>query len=562
MLMVNLVLLCTVSSRNIRALPDVKYFSLIGGWPNNNQYRPPQYGGSQGGPQVPNQQWNQGGRPSGPWPGNQGYQQPQPGQPQWPGMPQSGGQNSNIRPVHRPGKPFPNVMPPGGSKSNQAQSTASTSYSHSQMPKREIIFPPESVEATVPVLYRRKKLCRSDVGPIDAWRIIMCLRSGLLSESTYALDVLNVLLFDDSSVGYFGLSQWPGLLDLLMEHFKRSLSDVFDGPYPRPDKSTEEEVDLGAVVQPVDPSLKTVILNNTPNYTLMSRKGHPVKFVERPEDIFVQDNVRNWDIRGDPNIANTLAEIPTDPWYTTADHILPPFQAEFGRIPFHMKLQEDRNNNPTEEEVKREVKSPPPDETPPDEAPPPVRNNDKKRRTKTLSDVISRIKKDTSEVNDMLSIEVTDNLKTEVVSEKENCEDLLSIDLKNDSVNDECSETKDQPVRDPSGSLKRRRISDYEDEAYTRDEASLVLLTESQDNIGKRCVCISNVLRSLTFIPGNENEFARSTTFLALIGKLLLLHHEHPPRTQKTRNYDREVRTINNTFSFLTQCSSGLTKTY
>ncbi|CAH1103271.1 unnamed protein product [Psylliodes chrysocephalus] len=544
---------------------------MYGGWPNNNQYRPPQYGGSPAGPQVAPQQWNQGGRPGpgpgGSWPSNQNYQQQQqqPGQPPWPGMAQPTGQSANIRPVHRPGKPFPNIMPPtAGGKGNQAQPTPSNTYSHSQMPKREITFPPDSVEATVPVLYRRKRLCRTDVGQVDAWRIIMCLRSGLLSESTYALDMLNVLLFDDSSVGYFGLNQWPGLLELLMEHFKCSLSDMFDGPYPREENLDEPEVDLGGVTKPIDPNLKTIILHETTNYTLISRKGNPVKLVDRPEDIFVQDHVKDWDTKGDPNRANILAEIPSDPWYTSADHILPPFQAEFGHIPFHMRLDDDKTKFKQElkeeedddaasaaadaddaaeaaeaaatddddsENSKRKIKSPPPDETPPDEAPPP-KICDKRPRTKSLLDVIYRI------THDSETSEATNKIKTEVLSEKVNCEESPSIDL-NISVNGECGD-RGQSVRDPSGTLKRRRISDYEDEAYTRDEASLMLLTESQDNIGKRCICLSNILRSLTFIPGNEIEFARSGTFLALIGKLLLLHHEHPPRTQKTRNYDRE----------------------
>ncbi|XP_050519280.1 trithorax group protein osa isoform X2 [Diabrotica virgifera virgifera] len=518
---------------------------MYSGWPNNTQYRPPQYGGTQSsGPQVTPQQWSQSGRPAGPWPANQNYQQPQQGpqQPPWQGIAQPTGQNANVRPpVHRPGKPFSNIMTSGGGKGNQAPPSASNTYSHSQMPKREIIFPPDSVEATVPLIYRRRRICKNDVNQVDAWRIIMCLRSGLLSETTYAIDMLNILLFDDLTIGYFGLYQWPGLLDLLMEHFKRSLSDMFDGPFPREEQSVEEEIDLGGVSKPIDPNLKTTILTETPNYSFLSRKGHPVKLVDRDEDIFVQDHVKDWDTKGDPNRANILAEIPTDPWYTSADHILPTFQAEFGRIPFHMSLDHIvvvKSEEDKREPLERKIKTPPPDETPPDEAPPPAKACEKRRRTKTLSDVISRIKKD-SEASDMLTLETTDKIKTEVVSEEANCEESPSIDL-NISVNGECGDTKEPAVRDPSSTLKRRRISDYEDEAYTRDEASLVLLTESQDNIGKRCLCLSNILRSLTFIPGNELEFARSGQFLALIGKLLLLHHEHPPRTQKTRNYDRE----------------------
>lgn len=95
-------------------------------------------------------------------------------------------------------------------------------------------------------------------------------------------------------------------------------------------------------------------------------------------------------------------------------------------------------------------------------------------------------------------------------------------------------------VRDPARVLKRRKMSDYEDECYTRDEASLYLVTEGHDALARRCVAISNILRNLSFVPGNETEFARSSRFLSILGKLLLLHHEHPVRTKKTRNYDRE----------------------
>lgn len=86
--------------------------------------------------------------------------------------------------------------------------------------KRELIFPEGSVEGTTPVLYKRRRLCKTDVAPVDAWRIMMALKSGLLAETTWALDVLNILLFDDSTVTYFGLLHLPGLLDILLEHMK------------------------------------------------------------------------------------------------------------------------------------------------------------------------------------------------------------------------------------------------------------------------------------------------------------------------------------------------------
>lgn len=53
-------------------------------------------------------------------------------------------------------------------------------------------------------------------------------RCGLAAEVTWALDVLNILLFDDQTVVYFGLHHMPGLLEALIEHLRRGLINMFD----------------------------------------------------------------------------------------------------------------------------------------------------------------------------------------------------------------------------------------------------------------------------------------------------------------------------------------------
>ena len=45
-------------------------------------------------------------------------------------------------------------------------------------------------------------------------RLVMALRSGLLMETTWALDTLNILLYDDNSIAYFGLGNMPGMNSL------------------------------------------------------------------------------------------------------------------------------------------------------------------------------------------------------------------------------------------------------------------------------------------------------------------------------------------------------------
>ncbi|XP_026475128.1 trithorax group protein osa isoform X4 [Ctenocephalides felis] len=514
------------------------------GWPNNSgQYRG-QYP-QQNAP--PPQQWNNtSSRPPGAQPGPQWdqhryppgvqlpYQPPQQSQQQWPPMSAQGvAQSSPLRPAQRP--PFrPDgkgaYMPPPQQQNKPG--TAVGAYPSSTAPKRELVFPLDSVEATQPVLYRRKKLCRGDVAPVEAWRIMMALRSGLLAETCWALDVLNVLLYDDSSVAYFGLVHMPQLLELLLEHFQKSLKDVFD---PVKDlknifklsNTDTTEVDLGAMKPSckVDPEDREVYLKNQSiNYSLISRKGVPVRIEDNDDEIFVTDTVKKWDVQGDDSSYNSLIMHGTDPWQTgqselvSRDYIIDCFQAEFVNIPFACQMKSTSNSS--------------------------VCNGDV-IRTKNIDDneVSTKIKKEQLDI-------------TESVMKRD---DFMDMDMKliDDTTENNVDSMESKfleyniNVRDPAGTLKRRRMSDFEDECYTRDESSLYLVTESQDSMARRCVCISTILRNLTFVPGNEMVFAKSSTFVALLGKLLLLHHEHPVRTYKTRNYDREEDS-----DFTDSCSS------
>ncbi|XP_021233179.1 AT-rich interactive domain-containing protein 1B-like isoform X2 [Numida meleagris] len=84
-----------------------------------------------------------------------------------------------------------------------------------------------SVEATRPVLQKRRRLTAEGVETPEAWRVMMCLKSGLLAESTWALDTITILLCDDSSIASFDLRQLPGLLELLVEYFRRCQMEIF-----------------------------------------------------------------------------------------------------------------------------------------------------------------------------------------------------------------------------------------------------------------------------------------------------------------------------------------------
>ncbi|XP_051157885.1 trithorax group protein osa isoform X4 [Leptopilina boulardi] len=496
---------------------------------------------------------------------------------------------------HYSSQPSTLYPPPG---SHQSQLGINPMLNQQPAPKREMTFPPDSVEAVTPLLYKRRKLTRTDVAPVEAWRVMMALRSGLLAESCWALDVLNILLFDDSSVSYFGLTHLPGLLDVLLEHFSRSLSDMFESSTSDEERYWGQtvdgpEVDLGSVVRPIDPEDRTKLLSSS-NYTFLSRRGRPVKMVPRDDEIFVLDSRRSWDHQD--------CEVETEPWQVesnTTKYIVTCFQSETGNVPFarHLRdekpplLQKEVDSVDSKDEIKISESSSPPENSESHRKPEQLcggggdkpkdigeRKQEKKKKTKSISDVLSRIKKEPVEMNDLtrelfekkndssrkeceVDSKANNNVGEHFVELPKDDEESLpnqnglsdststidsekrEIKVEPDEEGGISSEEKEGPrlkIKDPAGTLKRRRISDYEDESYSRDEASLYLVTETQNSLAQRCVCLSTILRNLTFIPGNESEFAKNVTFLSLLGKLLLLHHEHPVRTLKTRNYDRE----------------------
>ncbi|XP_055613391.1 trithorax group protein osa [Uranotaenia lowii] len=591
------------------------------------------------------------------------------GMPGQPGMPpaQSGGPPGvpSGPPNAGPG-PVPVPSPAGAPPSVSAAPTtapvpgpaakpmpqASFTPASTVAPKRDIVFPSDSIESTTPVLVKRKRISKLEVGQTDPWRIFMALRSGLLVESTWALDVLNILLFDDSSVQYFGLTNLPGLLNLLLDHFQKSLSTMFENRDRRQrgnraygwvakeqvasddeeedhcdrkaiedvkleadvevkkeideikteneeqEDSSDElrtqqrirksskrriDVDLGSVLDPPNPEDRILVFHSATNYTMSSRKGLPVKIQPAEDDVFILEHRRDWDRLADHRY-HRETDVGGDPWtagYSEPDpheYIMDTFHAEFVDIPFARMLKTSKkykerckklNNNNVIKPATKSVESDP------------ESSDSEREESKTTANGSDRIvngaggvdsgaeddsksavsnfvvKKETSEVSassdaDCREIDMElekSNLSNGPQESSAGGEEQAEVKMEIEEEEDQCKVEKDveekpfnvaASVRDPAKILKRRRISDYEDECYTRDEASLYLITEGHDALARRCIAISNILRNLTFVPGNEPEFARSIRFLSVLGKLLMLHHEHPIRTKKTRNYDRE----------------------
>ena len=431
-------------------------------------------------------------------------------------------------------------------------------------------FPPGSVESTPPLLLKRRKYTKVDVQPVDGWRLVMSLRSGLLMESSWALDVINVLLYDDHSFTYFGLGNMPGLLEALLEHWRATLISMFeitedlelgtdqdrklrakrrlaimgekytkkrkcsrkikeesdkeDSLFAKSDSENEEEDNatddygLGMVSNNLtNPEDKCVVLSSLPNGQNFSKRPRfgeeDIEVISKPDELFImereqekEENNCSWDL------STVDCASGSSHWLhgggNPTDHIITSFTAKHTISEFVRVLKESKHL------VKLEVAE---DSVNGDVSLKPSVNGD--------SNDPSECKKESN----------TDEIKPD---RSENNADGTNQDPKEDIV-DKIQRLTGIVFRDPDAARKRWHSESLEDENYMKDEPSLHLISDCHDNIGKRAVCISTILRNLSFVPGNEYELSKSPGFLAIVGRLLLLHYWYPQRTNKQRNYDR-----------------------
>lgn len=315
---------------------------------------------------------------------------------------------------------------------------------------REVTFPPGSVEATPPKLKPRRRLTSKDTGTPEAWRVMMSLKSGLLAESTWALDTINILLYDDATVGSFSLPLLPGFLELIVEFYRRCLIQTF---------GILQEYEVGAEGQetpPGEPKEEPPASPGGPKEERtepLPRQGS--KYDKRP--VRVEEGGERWE-----EAEQRWAEQNRPNGFVSG---LLHWKAGGGDSTAHIQTHFEPRTG---------------DFRPPDP--------------------------------------------------------------------DEVEEEEEEPPENQGGSPSGVRgqaepqspISLLEDEPRCWDEAPLSTAEPWQDSLAKRCVCVSNVVRSLSFVPGNDAVLARHPGLILILGRLLLLHHRHARRRRAPPAYQRE----------------------
>ena len=268
-------------------------------------------------------------------------------------------------------------------------------------------------------------------GKVEPWRVMMSLKCGLPSDSTWALDTLNILLHDDQTVGFFYLKHHHSLLNTLVNHFNSCLFEIFGKPFQVLDKFDK----------------------------VPSKPG-----IDSP-----------------PPSASVYHHTDTDVRLGYSDHIC------------HLS-----NSCAMVDSL--------PDSDPPPTHP--LRQHKVQDIQKVDETVVEQLKK-----RDTLTERVLLHLKTprRIMARSPIQKYFLS------------APDEDLPPSPLYESLEYRE----ENEVVKKEELPLCVISSRRDTLKRRTLALSNILRSLSFIPGNDIEFSQHPGLLLILGNLLMLHHVH-----------------------------------
>uniref|UniRef100_A0A674C7Y5 AT-rich interactive domain 1B n=1 Tax=Salmo trutta TaxID=8032 RepID=A0A674C7Y5_SALTR len=371
---------------------------------------------------------------------------------------------------------------------------------------RDISFPTGSVEATLPKLKVRRRLTSKETGTPEAWRVMMSLKSGLLAESTWALDTINILLYDDSTVSSFTLSQLPGFLELIVDYFRRSLISIFGildeyevgtegqkmllGPIT----DQEEELSVAELDSQLDEEQRDSRPEETgPEKTTANGSTEEAPSEPKPKQASKYDKlpvkVEEDQVEGDQVEGDQELSLPRG--FTSG---LLHWKAGGGDSTAHIQTHferrgEETNSKPTERKDQVEEKT---------------ETTEEEGRRKA---VVEKSMTETATMDDMLS-----------------------------AWPGSLSERNGLPGTQTQSPI----FTLLEDEPRCWDEAPLSTAEPWQDALARRCVCISNIVRGLSFIPGNDNDMSCHPGLVLILGRLVLLHHLHPQRRKTPPSYQRE----------------------
>ena len=124
---------------------------------------------------------------------------------------------------------------------------------------------------------------------------------------------------------------------------------------------------------------------------------------------------------------------------------------------------------------------------------------------KSKADIV--VKKEKEPSQEELKTQENDKFNRE--SEVEQFTARLKKELDLDLDSDEEDTESDAYIRSVVSKINVKQDAVVEEQSCGKEDAPLCLRTESQDAVSRRCLCVSNILRGLSFVPGNDAEMSR-----------------------------------------------------
>jgi len=390
----------------------------------------------------------------------------------------------------------------------------------------------------------------------------MSLKSGLLADSTWALDTLTILLHDENTYGYFNLRHHHSLLNTIVDHFKVTLEAIFDIKFEDTDEylSTHcgtaggkdldglgDEISTDSMLEACKTDYDVLAAKEREGRKreCLSRRGNAAKTRLKGIAIPVAETYETDGLK--LGKSDVLSHITVSTWekplFPEEDIAGLRLVSESKRKELEDQLQLQRvDQTPVNVLLRREA----------------LLSQIPFHRFGRLSHTPRRRERNffgsTRSLDSQSGIGVaqqgvgseggTDSLKKE--ESKDNLKDSSSQKTEPGSRRESFCKS---PVGEGSDHLSfQGRKSSFlfnikenspsptlveENEVYRKEDLPLWSVPASREQLWKRCETLSNILRSLTFVTGNDVEFCQHPGILIIIGKILLLHHYHLIRSKQ-----------------------------
>ena len=407
----------------------------------------------------------------------------------------------------------------------------------------------------------------------------MSLKSGLLAESTWALDTLNILLRDDNTVGFFYLKHHHSLLNTLVDHFKETLVEIFDVEFDNiptylkghEGKPPTTGKDGGKGEKFTEKWLSKVTASDYDVLARVSQQNGREGSSPNGDDKENRKRERGMDENGTENGDGEEDEGDYSiPVVNVFDTSLLRLGKSDNRLHVQMPKADERLFFPEAKERPRIMST-------------------EERKELEDSSRLQRI--DQTPVSQLLKREALlsqiplhrfgrlsrsprrrERSFYEEIRQRESLsraeeEDHSSTAGSSKGTSSEESKARNECISPDmpdkvftynlASSPKSSQMLTEECEVHQKENLPLWSVAPNRELLQGRCLCISNILRSLSFIPGNDYEFSQHPNILIILGQLIMLHHYHLIHTVKKPQSPSKSSPIHKSSSNTTSGSTG-----